>query len=88
MEQSAVFGDEFTQKQQAHICACDQAYALGWYENKDKKMDERCPMTEMEPAERWYCFASLFCRKGAEKRLQQEKNDKNRVQALAGYIMM
>ncbi|CAJ1432775.1 unnamed protein product [Effrenium voratum] len=37
----------------------DEAYALGWYENKDKKMDER---------------------KGAEKRLQQEKNDKNRVQ--------
>ncbi|CAE7666684.1 cwf19l2 [Symbiodinium pilosum] len=37
----------------------DEAYALGWYENADKKMDSR---------------------KGAEKRLKQEKNDKNRIQ--------
>jgi len=37
----------------------DEAYALGWYENNDKKMDAR---------------------KGAEKRLRQEKNDKNRIQ--------
>lgn len=37
----------------------DEAYALGWYENNDKKMDAR---------------------KGAEKRLKQEKNDKNRIQ--------
>lgn len=37
----------------------DEAYALGWYENMDKKMDAR---------------------KGEERRLRQEKNDKNRIQ--------
>ena len=37
----------------------DEAYALGWYENADKKADSK---------------------KAAERRLKQEKNDKNRIQ--------
>ena len=67
-----------------------KAYALGWYENNDKKMDARymCSTASKFPKKvsSLPCAGACDARKGAEKRLRQEKNDKNRIQAKCGKL--
>jgi len=60
-----------------------KAYALGWYENNDKKMDARYVPEKFTSLP---CAGACDARKGAEKRLRQEKNDKNRIQAKRGKL--
>ena len=74
------------------VGACEglamQAYALGWYENADKKMDSRFSPSESDGMWLDNRRIAFPTRKGAEKRLKQEKNDKNRIQAKSQTVVL